>query len=615
MTFEITRTELVWPGKYDDEGNLNVSPRVNLPFQIVERVNETRATREARVSKVATLFDVWEGADEGESFDDGWRNKLIWGDNKLVMESLLDQFAGKVDLIYIDPPFAVGSDFSLEVKVGDDAMQKQASVIEEIAYRDTWGKGDQSYISMIHSRLALLRDLLTDNGSIYVHVDPRMVSQVRLVLDEIFGAASFQREIVWRIGWISGYKSAANNWIRNHDNILYYVKNPSSFTFNKEYLPYPAEYVRRDGSRPSGKGYPIEDVWNASPLEHALEGNESLDSIQIKSFSSEKTGYATQKNESLLRRIIQASSNPGDLVLDVFAGSGTTLAVSEKMGRRWIGADLGRFAIHTTRKRLLEVEDCKPFDILNLGKYERQFWSSVEFGEDLDGDGRIDLLEYISFILKLYGSSPLTGSQFLHGKFEKAFVHVGSVSSPITISEVEDALSECVGMSGKELHILGWEWEMGLIDTLTDYAKSKGVKLVARQIPREVMEAEAARKEQVSFYELAYLNVSFKEDKDSLSRTCELIDFMIPNPELIPDEVREKITKFSDFVDYWAVDWDFQNDTFMPAWMDYRTKQDRSLKLQTDTHTFAGPGTYKVMIKVVDIFGNDTSKVVEVKVS
>jgi hypothetical protein len=264
---------------------------------------------------------------------------------------------------------------------------------------------------------------------------------------------------------------------------------------------------------------------------------------------------------------------------------------------------------------MLEIAECKPFDMLNLGKYERQFWSNVEFGDDLDGDGRIDLLEYISFILKLYGATPLTGSQFLHGKCQKAFVHVGSVSSPITISEVEDALGECVGMSGKELHILGWEWEMGLIDTLTDYAKSKGVKLVARQIPREVMEAEAARKEQVSFYELAYLNASFKEDKNPLSRSCELTDFMIPNPELIPDEVREKITKFSDYVDYWAVDWDFQNDTFMPGWMDYRTKQDRSLKLQTDTHTFAAPGTYKVMIKVVDIFGNDTSKVVEVKVS
>jgi len=624
MTFEINRTELVWPGKYDDEGNLNVSPRVNLPFQAVERVKETRATREARKTKVATLFDVWEGADEGESFDDGWRNKLIWGDNKLIMESLLDQFAGKVDLIYIDPPFDVGYDFSLQIQVGDSSVEKIPSIIEMAAYRDTWGSGSSGFLEMIYPRLELARDLLSEQGSLYVHVDYRVSSYLKLMLDEIFGTEAFRGWIVWQMG--TGAKGR-KQWSNQHNDILCYSKG-SEFVFDTDSPELREPFADLSTSMhfnkvdDDGRKYRERIVNGKSYIYYADEGKlvgsvwTDISSMAANSpILTESVGYPTQKPEKLLSRVISASSKPGDLVADLFCGSGTTLAVAEKLNRRWIGADLGRFAIHTTRKRLLEIEGCKPFDILNLGKYERQFWSNVEFGEDLDGNGRIDLLEYISFILKLYGASPLTGSQFLHGKFEKAFVHVGSVSSPITISEVEDALNECVGISGKELHILGWEWEMGLIDTLTEYAKSKGVKLVARQIPREVMEAEAVRKEQVSFYELAYLNVSFNEEKNSLSRTCELTDFMIPNPELIPDEVREKITKFSDYVDYWAVDWDFQNDTFMPGWMDYRTKQDRSLKLQTDTHTFASPGTYKVMIKVVDIFGNDTSKVVEVKVS
>ena len=388
MPLESTKTELVWPGKYDEDGRRREPPRVSLPFQVIERVNESRATREAEKRRDLTLFDVWKG-DEGATFDEGWRNKLIWGDNLLVMSSLLEQFTGKIDLIYIDPPFATGADFSMSVPVGEEGpdVHKEPSLVEEKVYRDTWGGGIPSYIAMMSDRLALMRDLLSESGSIYVHLDATVGHYVKVILDELFGADSFQREIVWRIGWISGYKSAAKNWIRNHDLILFYVKTPGSFTFNKEYIPYPEGYERRGGGEFTGKGYPIEDVWNASPLEHELTGADSLDSIQIKSFSGEKTGYATQKNESIIRRIVRASSNDGDLVADFFCGSGTTLAVAEKLGRRWIGADLGRYAIHTTRKRLLDINDCQPFEVLNLGKYERQYWQVVTFGERRTSDG------------------------------------------------------------------------------------------------------------------------------------------------------------------------------------------------------------------------------------
>ncbi|GIX46084.1 MAG: site-specific DNA-methyltransferase [Candidatus Tectimicrobiota bacterium] len=341
---EINKVELVWPGKYNEDGTLKEVPRVSLPFQVIERVNESRATREARKTGIQqTLFDVWEGK-EGETFEEGWRNKLIWGDNLLVMGSLLEKFAGKIDLIYIDPPFATGADFSFTAPIGEEGEEvyKEQSILEEKAYRDTWGRGLQSYLQMMYQRLAFMRDLLTEHGSIYVHLDATVGHYIKTVMDEIFGQDSFQREIIWRIGWVSGYKSAAKNWIRNHDMILFYVKTPGSFVFNKEYIPYAPGYKRRGGEEPTGQGYPIEDVWNANPFEFALTGEDSLDSIQIKSFSTEKTGFATQKNESILRRIINASSNPGDLVADFFCGSGTTLAVAEKLGRRWIGCDLSR---------------------------------------------------------------------------------------------------------------------------------------------------------------------------------------------------------------------------------------------------------------------------------
>jgi len=469
---DVTRTELVWPGKYNEDGTRKEVPRVNLPFQVIETVNESRATRVAKQGQ-QTIYDYYKG-EEGSTFEEGWKNKLIWGDNLLVMSSLLEKFAGKIDLIYIDPPFATGADFKFNAQIGEEDLEvtKEHSIIEEKAYRDTWGKGLQTYLSMMYERLVIMRELISEEGSIYVHLDATVGHYVKLILDEVFGPNSFQREIVWRIGWISGYKSAAKNWIRNHDTILYYVKTPGRFTFNKEYIPYPAGYERRGGENPNGKGYPIEDVWNANTFEFNLKGEDSLDSIQIKSFSQEKTGYATQKNESILRRIINASSNPGDLVADFFSGSGTTLAVAEKLGRRWIGCDLSRWAIHVTRKRLLDIENCKPFEVLNLGKYERKYWQGVTFKEKSKEDQQVAIYQYIAFILKLYGAEPLTGTVHLHGKKGKAVVHVGAVDAPVTIDEIAACLDECEKLKLPELHVLGWEWEMGLAGPNNDYRRA-----------------------------------------------------------------------------------------------------------------------------------------------
>jgi adenine-specific DNA-methyltransferase len=343
----------------------------------------------------------------------------------------------------------------------------------------------------------------------------------------------------------------------------------------------------------------VDDVWRISMLQPADK--------------TENVGFPTQKPEAMLRRILEAATQQGALVADFFCGSGTTLAVAEKLGRRWIGCDLGRFAIHTTRKRLLDIEGCKPFEILNLGKYERQYWQGVTFGEQGKHITEQALYEYLTFILKLYGAQPVPGLTHLHGKKGKVLVHIGAVDAPVTIDEINTALAECEQLRQTELHVLGWEWEMGLYDLMIPEAKKRGVKLLLLQIPREIMEQQAVDKGDVQFFELAYLEVKIETPR-KLTVTVTLQDFVIPNTELIPKDVRAKVTKWSDYIDYWAVDWDFQDDTFMQGWVTYRTRKDRALVLTSDPHTYEEPGQYRVFVKVVDIFGNDTSQVFDVEV-
>jgi len=295
-----------------------------------------------------------------------WHNMLIFGDNLQAMKTLLKmKEEGKlvnadgsrgVRLVYIDPPFATRQEFS-----GNQ---------EEKAFQDK--VTGARFLEFIRQRLIFLRELLADDGSIYIHLDWKKVHYIKALADEVFGEHRFQREIIWRIGWVSGYKSMAKNWIRNHETILFYVKNPQNFIFNKSYIPYPPDYERW-GGREKGQGYPIEDMWGVFE-------REGVTSLQVVSFSGENTGYPTQKPEGVAKRIIEASSNPGDIVLDAFAGSGTTLAVAEKLGRRWIGIDCGKLAIYTMQKRLLNLKSeignkgkplkPKPFTLYNAGLYD-----------------------------------------------------------------------------------------------------------------------------------------------------------------------------------------------------------------------------------------------------
>ena len=624
----ITRTELVWVGKYDDEGTLRPVERTILPFQVVETVNESKADREKIQRDFFTLMPR----------DDAWRNMLIWGDNKVVMSSLLPRFAGKINLIYIDPPFATGQDFSFRVRVGDDVgagggspveFVKEPSIIEEKAYRDTWGRGLDSYLQMMYERLVLMRELLAEDGSIYVHVGPNVSHYVKLILDEVFGTENFKNEIIWERTYNPGSsKARMKGYPVNHDVILYYQRSEAHEPC-KVYQPYSEKYISQHYryedergryrlevlrtyseetyKRLEAEGRIVKRATSKYPYYKQYLGempgvllHDIWTGIYLGASTPERIGFDTQKPEALLERIITVSSNEGDLVADFFCGSGTTLAVAEKLGRRWIGCDLSKWAIQVTRKRLLQIEGCKPFEILNLGNYERHKLAANGHWEG-----------YVHFILQLYRAEPVTGFVTLHGKKARGYVHVGSVDSPVTMREIRQTLKEAQTAGVREVHFLGWDFEMGLHDLVSQVGDDYGIKVRLVSIPRDALEVTNQAKEQVRFFDLNYLEL--EHEVSGRKATVRLKDFIIANPEYVPDEVREKIKKFTDYIDYWAVDWDYKDDTFHNGWQSFRTRKDPKLQTRA-THTYDQPGTYKVLVKVVDIFGNDTTKMVEVRV-
>jgi len=586
-------TGLYWQGKKTEV------ERVALPFQTIETINESRATREREKKVGMDLFKP--------NANDTWYNRLIWGDNKYIMSSLLDEFAGKIDLIYIDPPFATGADFSVKIEVGDLEWTKEPSAIEDKAYRDTWGKGLDSYLQMMYERLVLMRELLSDKGSLYVHIAHHVGHYIKIILDEIFSKDCFQNEIIWHY---RRWTSPSKKFQKLHDNVLFYTKTEKGYIWNPIYTSYTeGSLERKQGTLHRFKGDEVYLV--TETREEGVPENDVWQIPFVPPSSNERIGYDTQKPEALLERIIKASSNKGDLVADFFCGSGTTGAVAEKLGRRWIMADLSRYAIHTTRKRMLGIENCKPFVVQNLGRYERQYWQGVTFKKH--SDEQTPIYEYIQFILKLYNAEPLTGMLHIHGKKGKRMVHTGAVDAPVTLSEIQEAIAEVKKVGQDSLDILGWEWEMGLHDVVENEAKANGIHLRLFNIPRDVMDQRAVEKGDITFYELAYLEVETIKNKDNMI-LVQLKDFAIPNLDLIPEDVRKQIKKWSDYIDYWAVDWDWNEDTFHNMWQSYRTRKERTLELKSEAHQYSQKGRHLIMVKVIDIFGNDTTKVLEVYV-
>jgi DNA modification methylase len=702
--------ELLWNGKTNEVTN------VVLPFQVIEQIDEPRS--DAKFGMQESLFDT-----SGRQIT-GWTNKLIWGDNKLILSSLKNgplrkeiEAQGGLKLIYIDPPFDVGADFSMGIEIGGEEFTKKPSVIEEIAYRDTWGKGADSFIAMVNERLRLMYELLANNGSIYVHCDTRVSSYLKLVLDEIFGKNNFRNEIIWKR---FNFHADAKRFGSVTDRILYYSKS-LDFQFNTQRRPFTDDYVQdkftqkdEDGriyrlsplDPPQGRG-PIYEfhgitrawrftkekmlvldeqgkIYSKSTVPQLKRYLDELDGQAVHDMwddvapvnpqAKEKMDYPTQKPEALLERIINASSSEGDLVADFFCGSGTTLSVAEKLGRKWIGSDLGKFAIHTSRKRLIGVQrelkksgkDFRAFEILNVGRYEREIFLSAN--DDLRAEEKIKQLlqkekEFVKLIISAYKAEMVEGFVNISGKKRDRLVAVGPISTPVSSKLIQDIVNECKENNLTKVDVLGFDYEMGM--DLQEY-KEQGIDIAFRIIPREVFDKKAVEKDQVKFYDVAYLEVKpiVKGRTNSKEISVELTGFsvfynqdaseettealrpggtrvVVENGQVVKiskDKATEAVTreiltkKWTDWIDYWAVDFNFADRkevtseydkdgnlveqwtgdyVFDNEWQSFRTKKNRNLEL-TSAPKEVGRGKYKIAVKVVDIFGNDTTKIIEV---
>ena len=698
LLFEEKReVELVWNSKTNEVCN------IVLPFQIIEQVDEPRSEKDKSLQM--GLFDM----DARGRQLKGWINKLIWGDNKLILSSLKNgplreeiEKQGGIKLIYSDSPFDVGADFSMDIEIGGDTFTKKPNVLEELAYRDTWGKGTDSFIAMIYERLVLMRDLLAEDGSIYVHCDWRLNSYIRIILQEIFGF--YRNEIVWQRTTNTGSSKGIANKLSNDTDSIFYFSKSDNPIFNKQYRPYSEDYLSRfkyedekgkfrwqymatysdkklkelealgmirwaEGSKnpeykqymDSLKGIPLNNLWD--------------DIFHINPMALENLSYPTQKPEELLERIIKISSNEGDLDADPFGGSGTMAAVAEKSGRKWIVADLGKFAIHTTRKRMIGVQrllkkEGKPyraFEILNLGKYERQHYIGVN--PNLREEEKQKQLEekekgFLELILRAYRAEKVEGFRTFHGKKAGRLVAVGPVNLPVTRLFVEEVILECRQKHITKVDILAFEFEMGLFPNVLDEARAKGIDITPKYSPAEVFDKRAVEKNQVVFHDVAFVEVKPLVKGNSVA--MQLTDFSVFYSQdsiayaeaTLKDKAskivvekgqivkvsknkdgivsREVLTQhWTDWVDYWAVDFDFENKReiirvknaengeweevwtgdyiFENEWQSFRTRKDRTLELQSVFHECL-PGRRKLAVKVVDIFGNDTMKIIEVNV-
>ncbi len=654
---------LFWNGRNEKVTN------AILPFHSIENIDEPRKDENAGNS----LFDL-----RGRQIK-GWTNKLIWGDNKLILSSLVNgplreeiDKQGGLKLIYIDPPFAVGSDFSHNITIGNDSVTKKQSVIEEVAYRDTWGRGISSYLSMIYERIKLMHDLLAEDGSIYVHCDWRVNSYLKMVLDDVFGVDNYRNEIIWWYLWGGRGKT---QWNRKHDYILFYSKT-KKWNFNfLEVLDSHNLMTEGSKNRLNYAGAMVTSKSQSSEIaEDKVLPSDTWYIATINAMAKEKENYPTQKPEALLERIIKASSNEGDLIADFFCGSGTTAAVAEKLSRKWITTDLGRFSIHTTRKRLINIQrqrqtdgmEYRAFEVLNLGKYERQFFFGIP--TDISPEAQAELLEqkqerYVSLILEAYNCTEVENFRTLHGKKFANYVHVGPLNVPVTKAMIEEIYQECKEKIITQVDILAFEFEMNLTPYVQQEYGEKGVEFRLRYIPKEVFDQRAVDKKQVKFYDVAYLEAKPKVKAKTVN--IELKNFVTSYTQDDLEEVTEKIKKggskviiengqiikitkakngiveretltenWQDWIDYWSIDFNYEdkkeiiqigkngeaenvwtgNYIFENEWQSFRTKKNNKLELKSATHEYSKAGKYKIMIKVIDILGVDTSQIIEIEI-
>ena len=598
-----------------------------------------------------------------------WMNRLVYGDNLLTMQALLagdpqtglPSLRGKVDLIYIDPPFDSKADYRTPITLPNANLEQKPTVIEQFAYADTWEEGTISYLKMIYPRLMLMKELLSKKGSIYVHIDWHIGAYVKIILDDIFEKDNFRNEIIWKRGTVKGAKAVGNQYARNHDMILYYSRS-NDYVYHTQYLPYTEEYIKQrytkddnDGRGPytdqaigtrseeslkelekdnrifvtsngkrrvkyylsEAKGIALDDSWN--------------DISEVNSMAKENVGYATQKPEPLLERIIKASSNEGDLVCDFFGGSGTTAAVAERLGRRWITCDIGKPAALVMRKRFIDQE-VNPFLYQSIGDYQKEAFHN---NKKLRRVGDLSQV-----VLGLFGALPFTPEQvsdrnFGYIKGTRTLVMVDSpnrLTTAATVRRAVEAKASLLGGDWDKVIVLGWNFAFDISQAIEKYKNSNVEVLV---IPPDLLDKLSKKgfkkliaDKTVRFSSLQYLVVNPVEVKTNESGEDELSislnNYVLLSPDNIPLDDKDKLKLQQvmehdplSLVEYWSIDPDYDGETFRSTWQDYRENVDNDSDplhcVYSTRIKMPHKDERKVCVKAVDVFGFESQVILDVK--
>ena len=566
-----------------------------------------------------------------------WMNRLVYGDNLLTMQALLagdpqtglPSLRGKVDLIYIDPPFDSKADYRTKVKLPGVDLQQKPTVVEQFAYADTWEEGTISYLRMIYPRLVLMKELLSDRGSIYVHIDWHVGHYVKMILDDIFGKASFRNEIIWWYLWGGRGKT---QWNSKHDTILFYSKS-DKWTFNyKDVLDDHNLMTEGSKNRLNYKGAMVTTKSNTSEIpDDKVLPSDTWYIATINAMSKEKLNYATQKPEALLERIIKASSNEGDLVCDFFGGSGTTAAVAERLGRRWITCDIGKPASLVMRKRFIDQE-VNPFLYQSIGDYQKEAFHN---NKKLRRVGDLSQV-----VLGLFGALPFSPEQvsdrnFGYVKGTRNLVMVDSpnrLTTAATVRRALEAKASLLGGDWDKVIVLGWNFAFDISQAIEKYKNSNVEVLV---IPPDLLDKLSKKgfkkliaDKTVRFSSLQYLVVNPVEvtvngnGEDELD--ISLSNYVLLSPDNIPldDKDKENLQKVMEqdplsLIEYWCIDPDYDGDTFRSTWQDYRENVDNDSDplhcVYSTRIAMPHKDERKVCVKAVDVFGFESQVILDVK--
>ena len=572
---------------------------------------------------------------------DGWFNRLIHGDNLFAMQALLSgdpatglpSMRGKIDLIYIDPPFDSKADYRTKITLPGCNIEQKPTVLEQFAYSDTWADGTVSYLKMLYPRLCLMRELLSDQGSIYVHCDWHAGHYVKVIMDDIFGKNNFVNEIVW--SYRSGGASRNGALPRKHDTILFYCKQTASFSLNsqieRQYLEKPFMGSKQDEK---GRYYVdtiLRDVFEGAPWIVKDAGIEQYNMRPVLNLSSERVGYATQKPEGLAQMLIEIASNKNSIVADFFGGSGTTAAVAEKLGRRWITSDIGKPSVMIMRKRLIDIPDCKPFLYHSIGDYSREAFLSDRQYKRVSDLARV--------VMHLYGALSFDNADAPtnvgYMRDTRTLVIVDSPNKITNAGTIKRAMEMRESFMGgwKKVIVLGWNFSFDIGDKLSKLPKNEIEVLV---IPPDLLDMlrkkdyrDLVNNQKIRFTSLQYLTLkqphvlsANQDGKEKL--VIELDNYVLLSPDCLPLDDDSKAVvqnimaeKPLDLIEYWSIDPDYDGRTFRSVWQDYRENTANDSDELRVTHSAElivdkVPGKRTICVKAVDVFGFESQAIIEV---